>query len=341
MSVNSSYPRNIAAAHIMTNPRNCIEDFSPEAFAMRRPRNYTQHHITHENEIQRLTEIRHDLRRYGHLSCRVLGNLGSLFTTYMLSIRNSLDNIQAWHQLELKAIDETMAAQHAEIDASHSCHTSLAYFRAKMDARSTKRDLRKGTHELLKYRKDQLINAKDMMHRQLAINAYLTSELSWNGSRYRVNGVRQGHFKNTTMLPCHLTKNTEETKDGFYQLRLTWVPAHDATKYPAMLCIHRIGDERFALQEIIWADLAEYEDGLDLDHPFRLSTITVFAQICCNWVAHDQSMERAAKERAEMAEARYKRSLPPWKRLAYKTGDYQKALATTSSSASSSQAINN
>ncbi|KAM3441289.1 hypothetical protein MY4824_001740 [Beauveria thailandica] len=335
MSAHFLSPYNITPAYIMTNPENCIEDFSPEAFPMRRARNYTEHHIAHKNDIQILTEIRHDLQRYGHLSYRIKGNLGNLFIAYMVSVRNSLNKIQVWHQLELAAIDETMAAQHAGIDASHSCHMSLAYFRAKRDARSTKRNLRKGTDELLKDRRNQLIDAQDMMYRQLVVNAYLTSQLSWNGNRYCIDGVRQGRFlSNAPILPQHLTRNTDETKDGYYELRLKWVSAPGATKYPAKLCIHRIEDERFALQEVVWGDLADYEDSLGRD------TITVFAQICCNWVAHDQGMERADKERAEMDEARYKRSLPPWKRLTYKTGDYQKTLAA-STLASSSQAINN
>ncbi|KAM3530590.1 hypothetical protein NHJ13051_001254 [Beauveria bassiana] len=325
MSAYFIYPRNITPAYIMTNPENCIEDFSPEAFPMRRPRNYTEHHNNHEDDIQILTEIRHDLQRFGHFSHRIKGNLSNLFIAYMVLVRNSLNKIQVWHQTELAAIDETMAAMHAEIDASHSCHMSLTYFRAKMDARSTRRGLLQGTAELLKDRRDQLINAQDMMYRQLIINAYLTSELSWNGNRYCVDGVRQGRFiSSDPILPQHLTRNADETKDGFYELRLKWVPSPGATKYPAQLCIHRVNDERFALQEVVWGDLANYEDCLDR------ATITVFAHICCNWVAHDQGMDRFDKERAEMDEARYKRSLPLWKRLTYKAGDYQKTLATSS-----------
>ncbi|KAJ3485699.1 hypothetical protein NLG97_g6759 [Lecanicillium saksenae] len=311
---------------IMTTPKNSIENFEPEEFPSRIPRKYTQHDIRHMMGLEKLRDIRYDISRYGFHSCHVLGNLESLFVEYTDITSAALDQLRGFYERELQGIDEAYAAQQAEIDASYRCHLSCSYLHTKVQAEENKRNLKHATSDILLRRQGELKEARELMHRQLIMNAFVTSKLSWDATKYMKDGIQQGWFRNTEIIASHLNKHPEDSKDGVYRLRLTWVPAEGATSYPATIQIDRIADEIFSLENIVWRPYPPvYEESSH--NPFRLTTMQTETTIRCRLVAHFQCAERVEREIAEAAEEAYKKSLPLWKQITYRPGDYQRMLA--------------
>ncbi|KAJ6780428.1 hypothetical protein PWT90_09616 [Aphanocladium album] len=311
---------------ITATPQNSIECFEPEEFPFRRPRNYTQHDIGHMMELEQLEHVRHDVSRYGFRSCYILGSLEKVLLRYTHSAFAAGEQLQGYYEREVQGIEETSAAQMAEIAAAHKCHLSFLYLDAKRQATKKKHCLMQATADLLTSRQEQLKEARELMHRQLIMNAFVTSDLSWDATKYVKDGIPQGWFRNTEIIASQLRKHHEDSQDGVYRLRLTWVPAEGATAYPATIQIDRIADEHFALENIVWRACPTADEETFRDF-FSLKTMQIEATIRCRFVAHFQCAERVERETAEIAEEKYKQSLPLWKRISYKPGDYQKAQA--------------
>ncbi|ATY59284.1 hypothetical protein A9K55_002671 [Cordyceps militaris] len=297
---------------------NEIEYFGPAEFPMRRAKTKAQHEVRHAEDINLLRQIRHDLRQCGQGSYS-LDDLGKFLRHYNLVVYSSINDAELIYQSECRAIREGFLSQRAS--GSFFCH-----LKAKHEARASENALLSKAASAFELEKAELLEAKELMYRQLIMNAFLTCELSWDTQRYAINGVRQGSLSDKPIEGPHLKKDPEDSLGGLYRLQLTWVPAPNATRYPARIYIDRLASGKFATEHIAWRSYDRGDNGWE-SHPHLAPTVLIEASIRCRHVAGSQRQDRFLAELHAMAEAEYKKSLRPWQRLVYKTGDYQRAYS--------------
>ncbi|KAJ4150384.1 hypothetical protein LMH87_011136 [Akanthomyces muscarius] len=321
---------------VMDTPRNCIEDFGPEEFPMRTPRDHTEEDIAHILSLSQLTEVRRELSRYGSDSSDVVGPLNKVLQIYTISAKAFLSQAETFRQIALRGIDDSFIAQKTQIAATHRCCFSLSVMKARRNAATAKKALIAATDTLFAKCHGDILEAMELMHRQLAMNAFLTSELSWSADRFVINGARQGCLASDDIHAYQLIKHFTPViddyihNDGRYSLRLQWIPFAGATKYPESLSINRTSEESFDVEDIHWTVYERAGNELDLHPRFQPKTVPITVTIRCNLVQEEQSWDRIIMERDEMAEKKYKKSLPILKKLTYKAGDHRKAPESVS-----------
>ncbi|TQV97874.1 hypothetical protein IF1G_03617 [Cordyceps javanica] len=310
---------------------NGIETFDRREHALRRTQSHESfstdgHGIRHVVGVGKLRKARFDVYRFGRHGRFMLGDLETLLRKYNASVRQGLDEASVQHQHELDDIKAVILDRRAQVAASCSIREPLVWRRAEKQVSQDDRDLREGAAALLAIRREQLLQAKELMYRHFVVNAFLTCPLIWDTDRYTVKGVRQGCLDGGWIQNCHLSKSSEDSPDGVYRLRLLWVPAPGATMYPAMLLVDRSGVTTFAVLEITWA---KYHGSYFRDWAGGPKIIAIEATIRDCYVAKCQCEERVEIERAKMDEKKYKKSLSLYQRLLYKSGDYQRAQAAS------------
>lgn len=315
---------------VMDTPRNCIEDFGPEEFPMRAPRNHTEEDVAHIASFSQLTDVRQALSRYGSYS---VGPLSTVLASYTISAKFILSQAEAFRQAAVWGIEDRFFAQQAHIAATRGCCFSLSVVKAKRDAATTRKALITAADALFAERHGDILEAMELMHRQLAMKAFLTSELSWSADMFSIDGVRQGCLANGDIHAYQLIKHFTPIiddyghNDGRYSLRLWWIPFAGAIKYPETLSIDRSGEEKFDIDDIHWAPYYGTGNELDLHPRFQPKTVPITVNIRCRLIQEEQCRDRVIMERDEMAEKKYKSSLPIWRKLfTYKAGDHRDAL---------------
>lgn len=304
------------ANDVMTTPQNCIEDFGPIDFPMRAPRDYTPEDIRHMMDLKGLLEVRYRIYRRTRRSRLVINDLERVLADYMQVADSALANIELCYDIDVKRIRAKFAAQKLAIREVHCCRFLFPYIKARIQATMTKQFRIQGADAVLKTRKDELHEARDLMHRQLIMNAFLTCPLSWNSDKYTIDGVRQGCLSNSDIHAYRLV----QLHNGVYSLRLEWIRFRGATKYPASLLIKRHKIERFAIADVAWADYDGPSNELDLHPRFAPKTVQITATIWCPLVAQDQSRKRVETQGYQTATKKDKWLLPFWKLLTNKSG---------------------
>lgn len=240
-----------------------------------------------------------------------------LYTDHVLKF---LDDAQDDHKQDVEVIEKVAATAKAQMDSSAVCGLSFTHVYIIRSAEKKRRAQIAEANAVLARRQEELHEALELMHRQYIMHAFVASGLSWNKKQYSIDGVPQGCFSTREIIASRLTRHAEDTHDGVYRLRLRWEPAPGATKYPTNIYIDRINERHFDIEYVKWADYTE-PTGFDLRSKPMAATIR------CRFVAHVQRVDRFKREVLERAEKQYKKSLPFWKALTYKEGDYQRLMA--------------
>lgn len=283
----------------------------------------------HESRMNKLTNTREYVCNMGNTADRFSSDfpLAAMVFKYTKDIRDVSHASALHYENAVAEIKHRAHVRKAEIDAAHSSHLTPAYRHAVKACKDDRDYLIRQCETFRDWRNHEIAEAKERMHRQLTAHAFLTCDLSWKLDFFMPSGVYLGFFKKLDIESWRLQKHVDDSPDGVYRLRLEWMPARGATEYPAHLHVDRIDDGQFAIQNIEWRpyDESMADDGTGTDDD--PSTVDIYTTIRCRFVAAEQDAERTAKERAELDEKNYKKTLPIWKLLRYKTGDYLKTRA--------------
>ncbi|OAA70683.1 hypothetical protein ISF_02657 [Cordyceps fumosorosea ARSEF 2679] len=324
-------PSGYRARVFTKRPLNCIEIFDCDGIALRIGSNPSMPGPEIQTELDRLSNIRYHVFNRPSTSDRVIGPIDEVLKQYYISVFTAVDRVRINLRQQLDEIDATIGAQLGNVATTLPWCLSPVRRKAKQCAKAIKARLRAQATELAEARKQFLLEAMEDMYRQLTVNAFFRSSLSRETLPYTHNGVLQGCWDSGPIMPSDVARKTGDA-DAFYHIRVSWISAPGATRYPTFLWIERQTDGSFPQGYVNWVP---YRPGKDDDYDLEQGEsgeyfithsrkISVDVRVRCHFVKNVVARERVVRERLELLEEGYVRVLPFWRSALYKPGDFLK-----------------
>lgn len=295
-----------------------IEDFDSEEFPPRRSLPTTPSMDAHNKLLDGLKVTRQLIHAHSQDKGFLMEYAYSGADMVNATIRHYIFEVRRKHSLE----DERLVAQYAkELEVAKeraSLRLITSYLQTKRELKHFREDYRFAAELIKEARIQDFVQAREKLYRQIIIITVAECDLIWHPRATMYDGRVQGSIKHAPIEAFHLTKPPNGA-DGLYNLFLTWVPTPDATHRPMQMLIHRNLRGEYPCARMNWVTRGPLGNIGAVENSYLVRVV-----VMDDYVAREETKERTARERQDIALQKEKRTNSLWAKFFWRQRELEK-----------------